>query len=70
MIVAGGIGLLIFLSILAPIVVIVKVFEKFDEQKQRIEALQSQLNRMEDLKLKGIERKIDALAASIDTSTP
>lgn len=70
MIVAGGIGLLIFLSILAPIVVIVKVFEKFDEQKQRIEALQSQLNRMEDLKLKGIERKIDALAASVDTSTP
>lgn len=41
MIVAGGIGLLIFLSILAPIIVIVKVFEKFDEQKQRIEALQS-----------------------------
>lgn len=70
MIVAGGIGLLIFLSILTPIVVIVKVFEKFDEQKQRIEALQSQLNRMEDLKLKGIERKIDALAASVDTSTP
>lgn len=70
MIVAGGIGLLIFLSILAPIVVIVKVFEKFDEQKQRIDALQSQLNRMEDLKLKGIERKIDALAASVDTSTP
>lgn len=70
MIVAGGIGLLIFLSILAPIIVIVKVFEKFDEQKQRIEALQSQLNRMEDLKLKGIERKIDALAASVDTSTP
>lgn len=70
MIVAGGIGLLIFLSILAPIVVIVKVFEKFDKQKQRIEALQSQLNRMEDLKLKGIERKIDALAASVDTSTP
>jgi len=70
MIVAGGIGLLIFLSILAPIVVIMKVFEKFDEQKQRIEALQSQLNRMEDLKLKGIERKIDALAASVDTSTP
>lgn len=70
MIVAGGIGLLIFLSILAPIIVIVKVFEKFDEQKQRIEALQSQLNRIEDLKLKGIERKIDALAASVDTSTP
>lgn len=70
MIVAGGIGLLIFLSILAPIIVIVKVFEKFDEQKQRIEALQSQLNRMEDLKLKGIERKIDALAASVDASTP
>ena len=70
MIVAGGIGLLIFLSILAPIIVIVKVFEKFDEQKQRIEALQSQLNRMEDLKLKGMERKIDALAASVDTSTP
>ena len=70
MIVAGGIGLLIFLSILAPIIVIVKVFEKFDEQKQRIEAIQSQLNRMEDLKLKGIERKIDALAASVDTSTP
>lgn len=70
MIVAGGIGLLIFLSILIPIVVIVKVFEKFDEQKQRIDALQSQLNRMEDLKLKGIERKIDALAASVDTSTP
>ncbi len=70
MIVAGGIGLLIFLSILAPIVVIVKVFEKFDEQKQRIEALQSQLNRMEDLKLKGIERKIDALAASVDAPTP
>lgn len=70
MIVAGGIGLLIFLSILTPIVVIVKVFEKFDEQKQRIEALQSQLNRMEDLKLKGIERKIDALAASVDTPTP
>lgn len=70
MIVAGGIGLLIFLSILTPIVVIVKVFEKFDEQKQRIDALQSQLNRMEDLKLKGIERKIDALAASVDTSTP
>lgn len=70
MIVAGSIGLLIFLSILAPIIVIVKVFEKFDEQKQRIEALQSQLNRMEDLKLKGIERKIDALAASVDTSTP
>lgn len=69
MIVAGGIGLLIFLSILAPIIVIVKVFEKFDEQKQRIEALQSQLNRMEDLKLKGIERKIDALAASIDAPT-
>ncbi len=70
MIVAGGIGLLIFLSILAPIIVIVKVFEKFDEQKQRIEALQSQLNRMEDLKLKGIERKIDALAASVDAPTP
>ncbi len=70
MIVAGGIGLLIFLSILTPIVVIVKVFEKFDEQKQRIEALQSQLNRMEDLKLKGIERKIDALAASVDAPTP
>lgn len=70
MIVADGIGLLIFLSILTPIVVIVKVFEKFDEQKQRIEALQSQLNRMEDLKLKGIERKIDALAASVDAPTP
>lgn len=68
--IVAGIGLLIFLSILAPIVIIVKVFEKFDEQKQRIEALQSQLNRMEDLKLKGIERKIDALAASVDTSTP
>lgn len=68
--IVAGIGLLIFLSILAPIVVIVKVFEKFDEQKQRIEALQSQLNRMEDLKLKGIERKIDALAASVDTPTP
>lgn len=68
--IVAGIGLLIFLSILTPIVVIVKVFEKFDEQKQRIEALQSQLNRMEDLKLKGIERKIDALAASVDTSTP
>lgn len=68
--IVAGIGLLIFLSILAPIVVIVKVFEKFDEQKQRIEALQSQLNRMEDLKLKGIERKIDALAASVDAPTP
>lgn len=68
--IVAGIGLLIFLSILTPIVVIVKVFEKFDEQKQRIEALQSQLNRMEDLKLKGIERKIDALAASVDAPTP
>lgn len=59
--------IIIFLLIMTPIVIIMKMFEKFDEQRQRIEALQRQLNRIEDLKLNELSKKLDALADSANT---
>lgn len=59
--------IIIFLLIMTPIVIIMKMFEKFDEQRQRIEALQTQLNRIEDLKLNELSKKLDALADSANT---
>lgn len=59
--------IIIFLLIMTPIVIIMKIFEKFDEQRQRIEALQRQLNRIEDLKLNELSKKLDALADSANT---
>lgn len=59
--------IIIFLLIMTPIVIIMKMFDKFDEQRQRIEALQRQLNRIEDLKLNELSKKLDALADSANT---
>ncbi|MEE0510000.1 MAG: hypothetical protein UDG94_02075, partial [Peptococcaceae bacterium] len=59
--------IIIFLLIMMPIVIIMKMFDKFDEQRQRIEALQTQLNRIEDLKLNELSKKLDALADSANT---
>lgn len=59
--------IIIFLLIMMPIVIIMKMFDKFDEQRQRIEALQRQLNRIEDLKLNELSKKLDALADSANT---
>lgn len=53
--------IIIFLLIMTPTVIIMKIFDKFDEQRQRIEALQTQLNRIEDLKLNELSKKLDAL---------
>ena len=52
---------------MTPTVIIMKIFDKFDEQRQRIEALQTQLNRIEDLKLNELSKKLDALADSANT---
>lgn len=59
--------IIIFLLIMTPTVIIMKIFDKFDEQRQRIEALQTQLNRIEDLKLNELSKKLDALADSANT---
>lgn len=59
--------IIIFLLIMTPTVIIMKMFDKFDEQRQRIEALQTQLNRIEDLKLNELSKKLDALADSANT---
>ncbi len=58
---------IIFFLIMTPTVIIMKMFDKFDEQRQRIEALQTQLNRIEDLKLNELSKKLDALADSANT---
>ena len=56
--------IIIFFLIMTPTVIIMKIFDKFDEQRQRIEALQTQLNRIEDLKLNELSKKLDALAVN------
>lgn len=59
--------IIIFFLIMTPTVIIMKIFDKFDEKRQRIEALQTQLNRIEDLKLNELSKKLDALADSANT---
>ena len=59
--------IIIFFIMMTPTVIIMKMFDKFDEQRQRIEALQTQLNRIEDLKLNELSKKLDALADSANT---